>query len=299
MGDAVGVIGLGNMGSAFAANLRQSGFDVVGYDRDPVRATALNDLGGRAVESAVAVAQAAPVVITSLPSSAALEAVAADLAGSAARDGVVLEMGTLAIAAKEAAAERLEGRFTVLDCPVSGTGTQALRGDIAVYASGDRRAYDRSLDVLRGFSRAQYYVGPFGTGMRIKFIANLLVTIHNVAAAEAITLARRAGLDLDTVLEVIGQGAGTSRMFEVRGPVMAGGTYADSTANIEIFKKDLGLISEFAADLDCPVPLLAMSAQLYAAAMGQGRGKQDGAAVAGVLAGLAGLGADAADGTVR
>lgn len=289
MGDAVGVIGLGNMGSAFAANLLRNGFDVVGFDTDEGRAAAFADLGGTRAESAAAVGSAAPVVISSLPSSAALLAVASELAGSTAGDAVLLEMGTLAIEAKAEAARVLEGRFTVLDCPVSGTGQQAQSGDIAVYASGDRRAYERSLPALKGFSRTQNYVGEFGTGMQVKYIANLLVTIHNVAAAEALTLARRAGLDLDMVLDVISQGAGTSRMFEVRGPVMAAGTYHHSTANIEIFKKDLGLINQFAADLDCPVPLMALSTQLYAAAMGQGRGKQDGAAVAGVLGDLAGL----------
>ena len=290
MGDAVGVIGLGNMGSAFSANLLRNGFDVVGFDLDEDRVAAFADLGGTRAESATAVGAAAQVVVTSLASSASLGAVAEALAQSTPPPGaVVLEMGTLAIDAKQAMARRLDGRFTVLDCPVSGTGTQAQAGDIAVYASGDPAAYERALPVMRGFSRAQYHVGEFGTGMQMKYIANLLVTIHNVAAAEALTLARRAGLDLETVLEVIGQGAGTSRMFEVRGPVMAAETYGESTANIEIYKKDLALINTFAADLDCPVPLLALSTQLYSAAMGQGRAKQDGAAVAAVLGDLAGL----------
>lgn len=292
MSDTVGVIGLGNMGSAFAAHLLRNGFEVVGCDPDEARAAAFAELGGRRVASATEVGDAATVVITSLPSSAALDAVVGDLEQSTRTDGILLEMGTLAVPVKESAARRLQGRFTVLDCPVSGTGTQAQQGDVAVYASGDRDAYDRSLDVLRGFSRSQHYVGSFGTGMQLKLIANLLVAIHNVAAAEALTLARRAGLDLDLVLDVISQGAGTSRMFEVRGPVMASESYADSTATIEIFKKDLGLINQFAVDLDCPVPMLAFSTQLYAAAMSQGRGQQDAAAVAGVVGGLAGLGGD-------
>lgn len=294
MAGAVGVIGLGNMGSAFATNLLHAGFEVIGHDLDAGRVADFSRSGGRPAASAAEVAAGANLVITSLPSVAALEAVTESLEASSVEGGLLLEMGTLPVTSKEVTARRLQGRFTVLDCPVSGTGTQARSGDVAVYASGDRAAYDRSLEVLRGFTRTQHYVGRFGTGMRIKLIANLLVTIHNVAAGEAITLARRAGVDLDTLLEVIPEGAGTSRMFEVRGPVMAAGSYDASTANIEIFKKDLALITQFAAELDCPVPLLAISAQLYAAAMGQGRGEQDGAAVAGVLAGLAGLSGDGA-----
>lgn len=289
MADSVGVIGLGNMGSAFAANLARAGFDVWGFDLDAGRIAQLTAAGGRAADSPADVAERARVVITSLPTVGALEAVVAGLAESDAGGVTVVEAGTLPIAVKERAAADLADRFTVLDCPVSGTGMQARTGDIAVYASGDRDAFEGSLDVLRGFTRAQHYVGAFGMGMRIKLIANLLVSIHNVAAAEAITLARRAGIDLDTLLDVIPQGAGTSRMFEVRGPLMAAGRYDESTADVALYKKDLALITELAAEADCPVPLLAVSAQLYAAAMAQGRAHQDGASVGGVLAGLAGL----------
>jgi 3-hydroxyisobutyrate dehydrogenase-like beta-hydroxyacid dehydrogenase len=249
--DTVGVIGLGNMCSAFAANLLREGFVVVGYDVDAGRLDVFTAAGGRRRR--------------------------------AARDGHPGDpRETSGRTPAGAGGDRAR-------LPVSGTGAQARTGDVAVYASGDRAAFERSLPALRGFSRAQHYVGEFGTGMRIKLIANLLVAIHNVAAAEAITLARRSGIDPDTLLEVISQGAGTSRMFEVRGPIMAAERWDESTANIEIFTKDLGLITEFAAAVDSPVPLLALSAQLYVAAMAQGRGRQDGAAVAGVLAGLAGL----------
>ena len=293
MAGVVGIIGLGNMGSAFAANLLRNGFDVAGFDLDPNRAAALTDAGGSAVGSVAAVGEAATVVITSLPSARALEAVVDELSQLPEGDRLLLEMGTLPIPVKEAAAQALRGRFEVLDCPVSGTGTQARSGDIAVYASGDRGAYDRSLPVLAAFSRTQNYVGPFGTGMQLKLLANLLVAIHNVAAAEVLTLARRAGLDLDMVLDVLSKGAGTSRMFEIRGPLMAAQTFDESSASVELFKKDLGLINQFAADLDCPVPLLALSTQLYAAAMVQGRSQQDAASVAGVLSALAGLTGDA------
>ncbi|MPZ89726.1 MAG: NAD-binding protein [Nitriliruptorales bacterium] len=292
----VGVIGLGHMGSAFAGNLLRSGFPVTGHDIAPAKVAALVAAGGVAGGSAAGAAGRADVVITSLPSVAALGAVVTELEGMEGDPGVLLEMGTLPIAAKEQAADRLAGRFTVLDCPVSGTGTQARTGDVVVYASGDRDAFTACTEALAGFSRAQYYVGPFGTGMRVKLIANLLVTVHNVAAAEAIVLARRAGIDLDLLVRVVGDGAGTSRMFEVRGPMMVAGSYDDSTANVEIYKKDLALITEFASGLDCPVPLLSASAQLYAAAMAQGRAHQDGAAVAAVLEGMAGGGQAERDG---
>lgn len=293
----VGVIGLGNMGSAFAGSLVRSGFDVVGYDLQTAFVSRLVDAGGRAGTSAADVAQRAEVVLTSLPSVAALDAVSAELQTGAGDGTILVEAGTLPIDAKEAAAQRLGERgYVVLDCPVSGTGTQAKTGDVVVYASGDTDAIARCRDVFAGFSRASYDVGAFGMGMRVKLVANLLVAVHNVAAAEALLLAGKAGIDLNLLLKVVADGAGTSRMFEVRGPMMVAGSYNESTANVQIYKKDLALISAFAADLDCPVPLLAASAQFYAAAMGQGRATQDGGCVAAVLQVLAGVAAPDHDG---
>ena len=110
----------------------------------------------------------------------------------------------------------------LLDCPISGTGAQARAGDVVVYASGPRKRLSRRRAGPGGFARAHHYVGPFGAGSKMKFVANLLVAIHNVAAAEALVLAMKAGLDPAMTLKIVADGAGGSRMLQVRGPMMVG-----------------------------------------------------------------------------
>jgi 3-hydroxyisobutyrate dehydrogenase-like beta-hydroxyacid dehydrogenase len=229
-------------------------------------------------------------VITSLPSVAALESVAAEIAAARRRGLIVVETSTLPIEAKQAAREVLaRAGTTLLDCPLSGTGAQARAKDLLVYASGPRGAYAACRDVFRGFSRGHYYVGGFGAGSKMKYVANLLVAIHNVAAAEAMVLARKSGLDPALTLKVVADGAGSSRMLQVRGPMMVKQDYSDATMKVEVWQKDMQIIGEFARDLGCPTPLFAASAPIYTAAMAEGYEKQDTGAVAAVLGGMAGL----------
>jgi 3-hydroxyisobutyrate dehydrogenase-like beta-hydroxyacid dehydrogenase len=117
----------------------------------------------------------------------------------------------------------------------------------------------------------------------MKFVANLLVSIHNVATAEAFTLGMKAGLDPQQILEVVGAGAGVSRVFQLRGPMMVAGKYDDASMKIDVWQKDVKVIGEFAAKLGCPTPLFAAAQPIYAAAMAQGHALEDTAAVCAVL----------------
>ena len=289
----VGVVGLGIMGSAISANLLDAGIAVVGYDVVAEKLDALSARGGRAASSARDVAEQAPIVLLSLPSVAALDATigAEDgLIASRRRGLIVIETSTLPIADKQRGHDALgEAGMILLDCPLSGTGAQAASRDVAVYGSGDKAAYEACVPVFEGFARAHYYLGGFASGSRMKFVANLLVAIHNVAAAEAFVLGMKAGLDAETIYRVIADGAGSSRMFEVRGPMMVAGDYDDATMKLEVWQKDMRIIGDFAKALDCPTPMFAASARWYAEAMAQGRATQDTAAVCAVLEDLAGL----------
>jgi 3-hydroxyisobutyrate dehydrogenase-like beta-hydroxyacid dehydrogenase len=282
----VGVIGLGIMGSAMSANLVRAGFTVHGYDVLAARRSALKRAGGRPAGSAAEVAARAPLVITSLPSADALHQVAAELETRC----IVIETSTLQISDKLQARETLaKKKIEMLDCPLSGTGAQARTRDLSVYASGDKSAFSKVTSVLQGFSRAHYYLGEFGNGSKMKYVANLLVAIHNVAAAEAFVLGMKAGLDPQTIYKVAGDGAGTSRMFQVRGPQMVAGRYDDATMKVEVWQKDMKIIGEYATRLGVPTPLFNASAAVYTAAMAQGFDKQDTAAVCAVLEKMGGL----------
>jgi putative dehydrogenase len=286
----VGVIGLGIMGSAISRNLVASGIPVVGYDIDATRLDELRLAGGTPARSAAEVATQSEIVLTSLPSVAAFdESVTGFL--SARRTGlIVAELSTLPIDVKERNRAALAAAgMTLLDCPLSGTGAQAKTRDLVVYASGDRAAFDRCGKIFAGFARGSHYLGVFGNGSKMKFVANLLVAIHNVASAEAMVLGMKAGLDPQTIVEVVRSGAGTSRVFELRAPMMAAGAYEPATMKIDIWQKDMALIAEFAAKLGVAAPLFAASAPLYSAAIGQGLGLQDTGAVCAVLEQMAGL----------
>jgi L-threonate 2-dehydrogenase len=292
-GPRVGMIGLGVMGSAMSSNLLAAGFDVVGYDVDPERVGAHVSAGGTTASSPVELTEKVDTIITSLPSTAALEAVISGddgLVRTTNKDLLILEASTFPLDAKLWARDALAAvGVTVLDTPLSGTGAQARSKDLVVYVSGDEAAAQRVSDVFEGFSRRHFYTGEYGNGSKFKYIANLLVTIHNLSAAEAFLLAKRAGLDVDLMLEVVGEGAGSSRMFEVRGPLMAQGRYDDATMRVEVFHKDIEIIRRFAHDVHSPTPLFSLSSQFYEAATAQGRSAQDTASVLAVLEQLAGI----------
>jgi putative dehydrogenase len=280
----VGMIGLGIMGSAMSANLVKAGFSVVGYDRAAACRAALKRAGGHPARSSEEVGKRASVIVTSLPSAEALAEVSDELAAAGRPGQIVIETSTLPIEVKQAAQKRLAARgIILLDCPLSGTGAQAKNRDLVVLASGERSAYRKCIPVFEGFARAHYLIGPFGDGSKMKFIANLLVAIHNVAAAEAMVLGMKSGLDPAQVLKVISNGAGTSRMLEVRGPMMVKGDYSDATMKVAVWQKDMKIIGEYARSIDCPTPLFLASAPFYTAAMAMGRGDEDTGAVCAVL----------------
>jgi 3-hydroxyisobutyrate dehydrogenase-like beta-hydroxyacid dehydrogenase len=177
----------------------------------------------------------------------------------------------------------------MLDCPVSGTGAQARTKDLVVYASGDSAAIRKLRPLFAGFSRAAHDLGAFGNGSRMKYVANLLVAIHNVASAEAMVLGLKAGLDPQTVFDMVTTGAGNSRVFELRAPMMVKDRYDDATMKISIWQKDMAVVGEFARQLGCPTPLFDASIPVYKKALKSGYAEQDTAAVCAVLENAAGL----------
>ena len=291
---SVGVIGVGIMGLAYARNLLAAGFTVGGFDVDPDRLDALADAGGKPAQSPRQVAERTEVILLALASVDALHEACLGpdgIVGGVRKGTIVVEMGTLPLSAKETCRAALEAAGAeVLDCPVSGTGAQAVQRDLVLYASGEEAVVDKARPVFDGFARETRYVGSFGAGIKLKYIANLLVTIHNLAAAEALLLAEKAGLDLPLVYDAIRSGAGTSRMFELRGPLMVEGRYEPATMKLDVYMKDISLILDFARELDCPTPLMAASLPYYVAALAQGRARQDTAALFAVLKTMASKG---------
>ena len=287
----VGVVGLGIMGGAFAGNLTEAGWRVIGYDIDPARCRALARLGVEIAAEVGEVARKAPTVITSLPSPKALASTVATIVKTKVPRRVFVEASTFTIEDKTAAEKKLrKAGHVMLDCPMSGTGAQARVRDLVVYASGNAAEIDKQRPMLAAFTRAVHDVGDFGNGSRMKYVANLLVAIHNVASAEAMVLGIKAGLPPQLIYDLIKTGAGNSRVFELRGPMMVKDDYASNvTMKISIWRKDMEVIGSFARKIRVPTPMFDASSAVYIKARKSGYDDQDTAAVCAVLEKMAGV----------
>jgi L-threonate 2-dehydrogenase len=286
----VGIIGLGIMGSAMARSLIERGWQVVGYDTDADKRADLASAGVGIAGGAADVASRAPYIVTSLPSPKALDAVAAEIAASGVLARIVMETSTMALADKLRFGDTLTAAGHIpLDCPLSGTGAQAKVRDLIVYASGDSAAIAHVMPVFADIGKQAADLGAYGNGSRMKFVANHLVAIHNVASAEAMVLAMKAGLDLNQVIELVGPGAGGSRMFTMRAPMMAADVYEPATMRVSTWQKDMSIIREFAAGLGVEMPVFASTGPIYDTAMAMQLGDKDTAAVCKVLEAMAGV----------
>lgn len=286
----VGIIGLGIMGGAFAKNLSRAGWRVVGYDISGARCREAARAGVKIARSAAEVATKASVVLTSLPSPQTLMDTARKIAAAKVRRVVLVEMSTFAIADKEKAARTLtKAGHVMLDTPVSGTGSQAIERDLIFYASGNRALIKKLRPMFHDFGREVFDVGAFGNGSKIKYVANLLVAINNVATAEAMVLGMKAGLPPRLIFDLITPGAGNSRVFELRAPMMVKGKYDDVTMKIDVWDKDMQVIGDYARQIRVKTPLFDATKPIYVKAQKRGLGGKDTAAVCAVLEDMAKL----------
>jgi 3-hydroxyisobutyrate dehydrogenase-like beta-hydroxyacid dehydrogenase len=286
----VGVVGLGIMGGAFAENLVNAGWRVIGYDIDPARCRVMARAGVEIAPSAKALAAAVPTIITSLPKPSALDLTVKAIIAASAPKRVVVEASTFTLGDKARAEQALrKAGHLLLDCPVSGTGAQAKVKDLVIYASGGSQAIRKLRPMFGAFARAVHDLGPFGHGSRMKYVANLLVAINNVASAEAMVLGIKAGLDARTVYEMVASGAGNSRVFQLRAPMMVKDRYDDATMKISVWQKDMSVIGDFARQLKCPTPMFDATVPVYNKAMRSGHAEHDTAAVCAVLEAMAGV----------
>lgn len=267
----MGIVGLGLLGHALASRLRAAGHGVIGHDLLPERRDALIALGGIAAADAAEVAKRSEAVCVVLPSLAAVEEVVAVLDTAQ----VLIQMSTISpgLTARFARLAAARGQ-AFLDCPVSGTAGMVAHGDGVIFVGGEREIYERWRPVLEAMLPRAIYVGRAGQAMMLKLVANLLVGVHSAAAAEALAMARRAGLDLDVAFDVLTSGAASSRMLEVRGPLMIRNDFPPQM-KLDLFMKDLHLIQAAAREVGAATPLTDVAERLYAAVQGRGHGRED------------------------
>ena len=274
----IGIVGLGLLGHAIASRLIKAGHTVIGFDVLPDRVSALTAMGGTPASSAAAVAQSAEAVCTLLPSLATAEAVilgAGGILAGARPDLAVIQMSTISPTLTERLAREVTARgLGFLDCPVSGTSSMVERGDGIFFVGGDRALFERWQPVLESVLARAVLVGRVGQAMVLKLVANLLVALNSAAAAEALTLARKAGLDLSLALDVLNASAAASSMLKVRGPMIVRGEFP-AQMKLDLFMKDIHLMQEAATAVGAPLPFTDLAERLYAAAQAQGHGGED------------------------
>ncbi|MBG6175282.1 3-hydroxyisobutyrate dehydrogenase-like beta-hydroxyacid dehydrogenase [Labrenzia sp. EL_208] len=260
----VGVIGLGIMGSAYARNLIRSGETVFGVDPSVIARAKLAEEGGSVFETVDDWVSDCDAIVLSLAAPHVLASVCEKLATGLRPGQVVVETGTFSLADKEEARSLLEKSGAVLlDCPVSGTGAQAAEADLVMMASGPEEAVAEIRPLLEKFTRMVMYVGDFGNGTKLKFVANHAVAIHNVAAAETLNYADALGLERDTVYRLLSSGAGQSRMSDLRMPLMINGAYDPPSASLKMFEKDLRIIGEDIEEKGVFAPLFEAGRSVY------------------------------------
>jgi len=291
--ERVAVIGLGSMGLGVATTIIGAGFRVAGYDPAATALTRFADAGGTAASHPAEAARDAGIVVVVVVNALQTEAVLFGADGAMAamrRGGVVLSSATMAPADARRLAQLCEAAgVSYLDAPISGGAAKAACGELTVMASGHPDAFDRAKPVLDAIAAKVYRLGDeAGIGASFKMVNQLLAGVHIAAACEAITFAKRLGLDIDKVFEVITASAGNSWMFENRIPHVLAGDYRPASA-VDIFAKDLGIVANMGLAEKFPTPLAASALQLFLMTSAAGMGRDDDASVARMIARMTGL----------
>ncbi|KQX23264.1 MULTISPECIES: NAD(P)-dependent oxidoreductase [unclassified Sphingomonas] len=279
---AIGFIGLGSMGLCLATRLIEHGWAVAGHDPAPGPAQAFVAAGGELAASLPDLVRNCPVLLVALSSRAAYDQVLAGIA-AAGGGGWLIDINTLDPAEKLAARDRMAGTgWTMLDCTVSGTPVMVEKDLHSLYVSGGPVEGDLER-MIADMAVKRFDVGAFGNAARIKLVINMMVICHNVVAAEAMGLGLKAGLDPDQLYELITASAGTSRIFEVRGRMMATGVYPPETMYSLIADKDGPTIADFARGLRVPLTMLPPAIQAHIDALTTRWGETDPASLCAVI----------------
>ena len=287
--DRVGVIGLGKMGLPIARNLMVRGFHVTGYRRSG--SPELAKEGGEVAASAAEVAAEADVILSIVPTADDVEEIIAGPRGTLTtlKPGTIhIEMSTIDVDRKARLRDQVQARGgDLLDCPISGSPGMVAPRLATTFASGEQESVEKVSEVLDAISGPWVYTGAFGTGARMKYVANLLLAVHTVAAAEAMALARRSGLDLDLVQRTLNDSIATSAIWQQRGPLMAERKWSPAPGPVATLHPILEQITDHAARLGLPAPVFSAAKEVFDKALADGCGDLD-IAVAGQVIDLGG-----------
>ena len=283
--ETVGLVGIGKIGLPIAENLIKSGYRVLGYRRHSL--ADFEKIGGVAATSPAEIGAQADIVLTCLPSADALDEVVTGKQGlvHSARPGqIVVELGSHLIPDKERQIAPLAAKGAVfLDGEVGGTPGMVSARKAVVYLAGDEAAAKKAEQVARGFSDIAHYFGPFGAASKVKLINNLLVVVHQAAAAEAMALGLKAGVDVDLMIKAVAAGSGGSTQFGIRAPWMAQRRFLPAQGDAKGLSHYFDLIGDFAERAGVATPMLDRAVELFERCIDMGLGAHDNAVMVDVI----------------
>ncbi|KPK91102.1 MAG: hypothetical protein AMJ94_07810 [Deltaproteobacteria bacterium SM23_61] len=292
MKDPVGFVGLGNMGLGMARNILKAGFPLIAHDAREAPLRVIAGMGGQVARRPREVSERVRITFVVVLNYPQIEQVVLGEHGlqEEVRPGdVIVLMSTVSPVQVKELAQKLGGRkVQILDAPISGGKEGAEAGTLSIMAGGEKSAFERCLPVFRAMGKSVYHLGPLGSGMSMKLVNNLLVAVNGLAVAEAMVLGKKAGLDPQTILEIIPKSAGDSWMFRNRAPQMVSRDFT-CRGELDILVKDLGYILEMGQSLKAPLFLSAVAREIFLLASGMGWGREDDSAVVKAIEKMAGL----------
>jgi 2-hydroxy-3-oxopropionate reductase len=292
MAHVIGFIGLGIMGRPMARNLLKAGHSLVVHSRSRGPVDELVAAGAKAGTSPKDVAAQSDVLITMLPNSPDVELVALGKDGivEGARSGLIfVDMSTISPIVSQKVGQALAAKgVRMLDAPVSGGEKGAIDGALSIMVGGDQAVFDQVLPILQAMGKTITLLGPLGFGGFTKLANQIIVAVNLTALGEALTLAKKAGLDRELTLKALAGGLAGSRCLDQKTPNYVSGSYKPGF-KIDLHFKDLGLIMESARTLGVPLPATAVVQELFSALRVKGRGELDHSAVITLLEDLAGI----------
>jgi 2-hydroxy-3-oxopropionate reductase len=286
----IGFVGLGIMGRPMARNLLKAGYSLTVYD---VVATSLEELatdGAKPASSSKEAAQQAPVVITMVPDSADSEAAILGPNGvleGASRGSTVIDMSSIAPGTSQKIAAACEAQgVSFLDAPVSGGEPKAIDGTLAIMVGGKKDVFDANIDLLGVVGGSIVLCGDYGAGNTTKLANQIIVAANIEAVAEALVLAKKAGLDPNVVYEAIRGGLAGSTVLDAKAPMMIAGNFSPGF-RVRLHQKDLHNALLTGKDLGVPLPVTSLVQQMLGALMNDGKADSDHSAIANFIEGMA------------
>ena len=275
----IGVIGLGLLGSALADRLLQSGYTVLGYDLAAGARAALQAAGGQAADSALDAARQRPVLLLSLPNADVVAAVMAEIEPVLRSGHLIIDTTTGDPARSAALGESLARRgIGFLDATIAGSSAQARDGQVIVLAGGQPEPFALAREILASFSTAAFHVGPWGSGVRMKLVVNLVLGLNRAVLAEGLTLAKALELDPPGTLAILKASPAYSTVMDTKGDKMLARDYQPQ-ARLSQHLKDVRLILDAARRTNTPLPLSTVHEELLERAERAGWGQLDNSAV--------------------